>query len=81
MMGQEAITKEEAVRLALAELGEASSAELAAFIERRYGMRIDPKFLPLYKASVRDKERLEQSRARARAAVVSQPEDRPSPTA
>jgi hypothetical protein len=80
-MGQEAITKEEAVRLALAEIGEAPSADLAAFIEQRYGVRIDPNFIPIYKASVRDKKELEQARAKARAKVVSQPADSPSQAA
>jgi hypothetical protein len=74
-MGQEAITKEEAVRLALAEVGDVSSADLAAFIEQRYGLRIDPRFIPLFRASVRDKERLEQ----ARAAAVSLPREKPTP--
>jgi hypothetical protein len=80
-MGQEATTKEEAVRLALAEIGEAPSAEFAAFIEQRYGVRIDPRFIPIYKASVRDQEQLKQARARARDTGASQPADSPSEVA
>ena len=76
-MEQETISKEEAVRLALGKLGDRPSAHLAAFIEQRYGIRIDPKFIPIYKASVRDKERLKEARARARAEVVSQSADKP----
>jgi hypothetical protein len=74
-MGQEAITKEEAVRLALAEVGDVSSADLAAFIERQYRLRIDPRFMPIFRATVRDKERLQQ----ARAAPVSLPPEGPTP--
>jgi hypothetical protein len=50
--------KEEAVRLALAELGDAPAANLAAFIEQRYGVRIDPRLIPIFRAAVRDKDRM-----------------------
>ena len=60
---------EEAVRLALVQWGDLPAAELAARIEQHYGVKIEPKFLPIYKASLRDRERLEQFRARARAAT------------
>ena len=63
------VSKTELVRLALAEVGEASHQELADFIERRHGVRIDPKFLPVVRASVRELEQLERARQAARAAV------------
>jgi hypothetical protein len=60
-------SKEEAVRLAPAELGDAPSSEVVAFIEQRYGVRIDPKFLPVFKATLRAREQREEARARAKA--------------
>jgi hypothetical protein len=60
------------VRIALKALGSASPAELSRFVEQQYGVRIEPKFIPLYKASIRDKVRLEAARQAARA-VVEQP--------
>jgi hypothetical protein len=62
--------KEDAVRLVLAELGDAPAAGVAAFAERRYGVRIEPKFVPIFKASLRARQMLEEARARARAALA-----------
>jgi hypothetical protein len=50
--------KLEAVRLALAECGEVAHDELVALVESRFGVKIEPKFLPLLKAILRDKELL-----------------------
>jgi hypothetical protein len=48
--------KVEAVRLALAELCDVPAAELVAFVERAYGVRIEARFLPVVKASIRGKD-------------------------
>jgi hypothetical protein len=73
---------EEAVRRTLAEIGEAPAPEVAAFVERRYGVKLDPKLLPVIRATLRSRQQLEEARARARAkaltaeqakAVTSQP--------
>lgn len=69
--------KLEMVRLALRELGDVPAQELAAYIETRYGVKIDAKFIPLYKASLRDKLRLEAARQAARA-VVEPSKDEPA---
>ncbi len=61
--------KLELVQLALREIGDASSEELSRFIEAAHGVRIEPKFIPLFKASLRDRLRLEAARQAARAAV------------
>jgi hypothetical protein len=42
---------------------------LAAFLERRHGLKIDARFIPVLKASARDLERLEQARKAAKEAV------------
>jgi hypothetical protein len=63
------LSKEVAVRLALAQLGDVSAADLASFMEQQYGVKIDPKFVPVFKASIRDKEQMERARqARSTAA-------------
>jgi len=47
----------EAIRLAIAELGqEASADQITAFAKQRFGITIDPKFLPIYRACLRAKE-------------------------
>ena len=61
--------KEELVRQALAEVGEESSEELARFIEQHYGVRIDPRFVPVLRASLRERDLLEGARAHAKAVV------------
>jgi hypothetical protein len=55
----------EAVRRALPEVGEVSNEELAAYVQRTFGMIIRPNFVPVLKAAVRDKENLEAWRRRA----------------
>jgi len=54
--------KLELVRQALAELGDVSAEELATFIERRHGLRIDPRYIPLMRASLRGRELLGRGR-------------------
>jgi hypothetical protein len=76
-MGQEVVTKEEAVRLALAQLGDVSAPKLVRFIEQRYGLKIDPKFVPVLKATLRAKEQVEHFRAKARAISPERSPDGP----
>jgi len=61
--------KLELVQVALRELGDVSAQELSSFLEQKHGVKIEPKFIPLYKASIRDKMRLETARQAARAAA------------
>ena len=60
-------SKEEAVRLALAAIGDATAPEVAAFVERRYVVKIDPKLLPVIRPTLRAREQREEARARAKA--------------
>jgi hypothetical protein len=62
VVDQDVISKEEGVLLALAEVGEVSAEDLAGFVEGRFGLRIDPKFIPVFKASIRAREQLEEAR-------------------
>ena len=50
--------KVEAVRLALAERCDLSAQELAALVRARYGVELNPRFVPVIKAVLRDKEML-----------------------
>ena len=65
------LSKVEMVRRALEELGEASSEKVSAFIERRHGVRIDARFIPIVRASILELEMLEKARQAAREAVAA----------
>jgi hypothetical protein len=65
---------ENAVRRALTDLGDAASGpEVAAHVERVYGIHIDPKFLPVYRVSILGRQRLERERAERRTTTGSRP--------
>ncbi len=49
-------------RLALAEFPDAPAAELLSFIQEKYGVRIDPRFIPVLRASLQDLEKLNRLR-------------------
>ncbi len=57
----------EAVRRAVAEVGEVSNEELAAHIQAAYGLTIRPNFIPVAKAAAKDKDNPEAWRRRAAA--------------
>ena len=59
------MTMVEAVRRAFAEIGDVPNAELAAYVEKTFGVTVRPNFIPVLKAAVRDKENLEAWRRRA----------------
>jgi hypothetical protein len=61
------MTTIELVQQAMAVKGEATSEEIAEFIERWHGVKIEPKFIPIYKASIRDKQMQEGKRREAKA--------------
>ena len=65
--------KIEAVRLALAEVGDVTAEELVAFVKVRYGVTVEPKIVPIIKATLRDKERMEVARQRRAAVAVKSP--------
>ena len=51
-----------AYRLAVHKLGNVAADRLAAFIVRTFGLRIDARFFPLYRATLRDQEGLKPAR-------------------
>ena len=50
--------KVEAVRLALAELGDVSGEQVAAFVQERHGLKVAPGIVSVIKAMFREKELL-----------------------
>jgi hypothetical protein len=52
-----AIDPMEAYGQAVAALGEAPAEQLTAFIEERFGLRIEPRYLPIYRATLRERQR------------------------
>ena len=55
----------EALRRAMVELGDVSAEELAAFIGTRYGVTVRPQFVPVLKATLKDKEILAEWRRKS----------------
>jgi hypothetical protein len=53
-------------RRAVAEIGDASAAELSAHMEKQHGVKIEPAFIPLFKATLRDLERTSRLRQEAK---------------
>jgi hypothetical protein len=50
---------------ALAELGDLSAEELPAFMQKTYGVMVRPQFVPILKATLKDKEMLAEWRRRS----------------
>lgn len=48
----------DAVRQALLELGDVSAEQLAAHVEQRHGLRTEPRYIPLFLATIKDRDRL-----------------------
>ena len=63
--------KLEAYRKAVAELGNVSAEELSRYIEEKYGVQIAPNFMPLYRASLQEWEKMNRQRQVAKVAVAA----------
>jgi predicted SprT family Zn-dependent metalloprotease len=64
------MTRIDMVQAAMEALGESSAQELAAFVRERFGQTIEPRFVPLFIATVRDRHRLAALRRERTAASV-----------
>ena len=51
---------------AVAEIGEASAAELSEHLEKKHGVKIEPAFIPLFKATLQDLKRTNKLGQRAK---------------
>ena len=47
----------ELFRRAVDEIGDASAAELSEHLEKKHGVKIEPAFIPLFKATLQDLKR------------------------
>jgi hypothetical protein len=75
--GLEAMNQAEALRLAMAELGDVSAEELAAFVQTNYGVTIRPQFVPVLKATLKDKEILAEWRRKSEASKPTPADGQP----
>jgi hypothetical protein len=66
LSGYSSMDKLELVQVALRELGNVSAQELSSFVARTHGVVIDPKYIPLFKASIRQHQRSTSVRQSAR---------------
>jgi hypothetical protein len=57
--------KLEAVRTAMQELGPAPPELVSAFVARRFGLDIPPEVIPLFRATIEDRDRLDARRSAA----------------
>jgi chemotaxis protein CheY-P-specific phosphatase CheC len=62
----------ELFRLALAEIGNVSAEELSSHLEMKHGVKIEPAFIPLYKATLQDLERMNKVRQAANSTPLKQ---------
>lgn len=69
--------KLELFRRAVADIGNVSAAELSAHLEKKYGVKIEPAFIPIFKATLLDLER----RSKFRQDATPIPPDQPSQAA
>jgi hypothetical protein len=67
--GRVVMDKLELVKVAMRELGNVSAQDLSSFIAKTHGVMIEPKYIPMFRASVRRKEPLNAARQAAREAA------------
>lgn len=63
----------ELFRRAIAEIGYVSAAELSAHLEKKHGVKIEPAFIPLFKATLQDLERTSKLRQEAKPIPSKEP--------
>jgi hypothetical protein len=64
------MSQAEALRRAMAELGDVSAEELVAHIRTNYGVTVRPQFVPVLKATLKDKENLAEWRRKSQEAAA-----------
>jgi hypothetical protein len=55
----------------MTELGDVSAEELAAHIGAKYGLTVSPQFVPILKATLRDRETLAEWRRRSQEVAMA----------
>ena len=67
------MTPMEVFRRAFAEIGEVSATHLSAYLEKKHGVKIEPAFIPLFKATLKDLEKANEIRQDAKPIPLNQP--------
>ena len=62
--------KMEAYRQAVAELGDAPAEAVAKYIEEKYGIEIPPHYIPVYRASLKELNKLTGQKQRAKSVAL-----------
>jgi hypothetical protein len=57
------MSKMDAFRLAVAEIGDGSAEELSSFIQQKYNVEIEPKQIVVFRATWLDFQRMNRNRA------------------
>ena len=68
------MTNMDAFRQAVAEIGLAPAESLSAYIEEQFRVTIDPKYFPLFRATLADWENWNQRRQTAKPVAETSPE-------
>jgi hypothetical protein len=63
----------ELFRSAVAEIGDASAAELSAHLEKKHGVKIEPAYIPVFKATLKELEKTSKFRQDAKPIPANEP--------
>jgi hypothetical protein len=63
----------EIFRLAVAEIGDVSAAELSAHLEKKHGVKIEPAYIPVFRETLKELEKTAKLREAARSTPPKEP--------
>jgi hypothetical protein len=63
----------EIFRLAIAEIGDVSAAELSAHLEKKHGVKIAPAYIPVFRETLKELEKTAKLRQEAQSIPPKQP--------
>jgi hypothetical protein len=67
----------ELFQCAVAEIGDVSASELSEYLEKKHGVKIEPAFIPLFRATLEDLERTNKLRHDAKPIAPIPPSQTP----
>ena len=56
----------EIFRIAVAEIGDVSAAELSAHLEKKHGVKIEPAYIPVFRETLKELEKTAKLREQAK---------------
>jgi hypothetical protein len=63
----------EIFRLAIAEIGDVSAAELSAHLEKKHGVKIAPAYIPVFRETLKELEKTAKLRQEAQSIPAKEP--------